>query len=379
MNGKLVLAVAATIALAGLVGFGAAMESGGDTAVSDESDDEKVTSGEEVIENVLTSDDIETLQATVAYERDTGDEFGADEPLVEEIWLDGDQLRTDTYHGDELETVTILDDDEQLVHHVDDNEYTERTTSFNATDRHANPLPENEFDEIAYDVKLIGEERHEGHDTYHIQLEITDEDELEGVGEVTLDMWIEDEHWYPVTMTTAVSHDETEDDVQYAGEEFEMTVTHENLTLNEAVDDDPFDYELPEDAEERSTSPSTDRYDSADELNEASELNVTVPETLDTYEFHQGSVHSFDDNDNAYATYGEEHTVSVSITNQSYDTVDEDGETVTVNDREATVTTHSFGDTEYTSLQLECDGQTVTIGGELTEDEVIGFAEEIDC
>lgn len=218
------------------------------------------------------------------------------------------------------------------------------------------------FDDVAdqFNVTVNGTEEVADTEAYVAELTPTDRD----TGTITV--WLNQSTYFPVQVQQSFTAENTT---------YETTTTYENVTLNPGFDADVFDYEPPEDATVETTElPDTESVESAEALREAANRSVAEPELPTDFSFDSGTVVTDDGNESVMASYAND-TATVQVSQRAAAGYAPGGETVTVGDRNATLTT--FGDT--VAVSWTCDATTYTVTTDVSESLARSVAASVDC
>lgn len=217
-----------------------------------------------------------------------------------------------------------------------------------------------------YDVSYEGSASVGDRDTYVIELTPKNGSSTEIVTEWTL--WIDKERWFPVR---------SEMTSRFDNETMTTTTEYTNLTFDVDVPDGTFEFDPPAGATvETYETPTIRQYDSVAAADANSSLDVTAPADLpEGFELTRASTSNGSEFESAILTYGN-GSASVVVRQSTRSTPGTDAaETVTVNGREAAVTTYG----ETTSLTWTCDGRTYSVTGQLPTEDLVAVAESLDC
>lgn len=254
--------------------------------------------------------------------------------------------------------VIVQTDNEMISYDADENTVTEFEFDH---DPEQTPFA---TEEMISDALNDSEISYEGTETVadravHV-IALTDEDHG------TTTVWADQEFWYPLKTETAF---------EQGDDEWTMTMSYEEVTFNEGVDDAAFTFDPPEDATvEEFESPETQTVDSPDAVDAAVPFEFAEPDLPEKFTFEQATVSERDDSVTAFVSYeADDETVSYSLTDDT--THDPSGESVEIGNTEGTIS--EFGD--QTSVVWDCDGVRHSLSGELDRETLIDSAASADC
>lgn len=193
---------------------------------------------------------------------------------------------------------------------------------------------------------------------------LTDED----TGQTTT-IWADKEFWYPLKYKT------TFESLEQGDEQWTTTMTYEDVTFNEGVDDEVFEFEPPENATvEEFGSLETQTIESADEVDAAIPQEFVEPDLPDEFAFEEATVTGTDDSVTTFVRYEADHdTVRFIIAN---DTKGEStGESVEIGNTDGTIS--EVGD--QLSVAWECDGVGYSLNGDLDRETLVDSAASVGC
>jgi len=260
------------------------------------------------------------------------------------------------------ETVTVINESETVTYDPDANEVTRIDRS--GVDQGAFDAPTTvEALAAADSIESEGTEEVDGRETDRVSADLPG-DNTEG----ELIAWLDPGTYFPVRVETVLG----------SGDEraFSSVVEYENVALNPDISDAQFTLDPPEDAEESEIEPpETTTFDSVEEL--AAESPISVPEPTLPAEFELDDARLIDGNVTAVNLRYTNGSGSVSVNKRSeqreFET--DDGETVTVGDREGT-----YQEVVQSGLvSWTCDGSRYTVTGQLSREALLEIAASVEC
>ena len=308
---------------------------------------------------------LETVQFTRVSETEVDDNTHTQKEHVVAD-LTAFQSRTETVGADSTygsNTTTVTNESMSVTYNADEN-----TVSRFESDREILlPRLERLANESMVDYEYAGTDTVDGQDVY--VLELTPEEQPAADVESSLTLYVDSESNFPVKSVTTVE-----------SEEFSSTttMTYENVTLNEEIPDSTFDLDVPDDASEPSTAvgPDISRYDSYESLQTTTTLAIPDAELTDGYEFDSAQVI---DGENYYSVstrYTDGNTsVSISVQNETIGGFSDHDEYEEVSVGSDTGWYVEYG--EYGFLHWESDGQSYTLYGNLSEEEILDIATSV--
>lgn len=212
-----------------------------------------------------------------------------------------------------------------------------------------------------YEIVLNGTESVDGTEAY--VAELTPETDTQ-VSEMTV--WLDQSTYFPVKVHQEIDLEDAE---------YEATIRYENVTLNPEFEADTFEYDPPADATvEPVDLPDTEQFDSPAGLEDATNYSVPQPDLPDDFAFDQGTITTHNGTQSASAAYSNgSATLRLGVYPGSQ--YSSDGDTVTVDGRDATVS--SYADT--TLVTWTCDGLRYTVTSTAGEDLALSAAASVTC
>lgn len=208
-------------------------------------------------------------------------------------------------------------------------------------------------------VSYVGTDTVAGRDVHIIEIVRTERDS-------TTTLKVDQEYWYPLALETTSN---------YNGTETTLSWTHRNVTFNEPVADDAFNFEPPAGAElEASHSPKMNEYDSVNAANDATPYDITEPAVPDKYSLDETQVMVFNGTSTTSLTYTNgKSRLYFSITNESRS--EPSGESVAIGNTAGTV--NSYG--ESTTIAWDCEGLRYSLSGQLNQSTLVESAASVGC
>ena len=211
-------------------------------------------------------------------------------------------------------------------------------------------------------VSFEGTDTVAGRDVYVVSLDSENE---AGTSNTTLK--VDQEYWFPLEYTTTS---------QFGDTEMTVTTTHRNVTFNEPVADDRFSFDPPEGATlEQTNSIASEEFDSVEQLDAATAFDVPTPSVPDSYTLDSANTFTTDGNTSATVVYTNDSDGRLSYSVAPGTDATMDGETVTVDSTEVTVT--EYGST--TSVSWTCGDTQYTLAGELDRETLLASVESVGC
>jgi len=334
-------------------------------------DTDETPSGDEILsasENRLSS--LETLVMSVETNITTGE--NETYSTEKDVWVDyeNDRIRTERA-SDYGETVTVRNESQTVTYNVDENSVSRFNSSL--TERRFDPTG---LDRLfnGSDATLEGRERLDGEETYRLSLE-PNTTELATVDSFDITVWVDAETYFPKEASTVVSSE------NYS---FETTQRYRNVSLNESLSDDRFTIDVPDDAEEPSSSDYDFRsYESLSNLRANATGDVPSPELPENYSFDDGYIveHDGDVSLTIRYTAGANETLTVSrLSGDGFNySESHEFESVDVGNRTGWYNEYDTGDSSVAMVAWDCDGARYTVSGHLERSETVDIAESITC
>lgn len=192
-------------------------------------------------------------------------------------------------------------------------------------------------------------------------IELTD-DETDG----TTTLWADQEFWYPLKYETTMGQGDRQ---------VTTTMTYEEVTFNEDVDDDAFEFEPPANATvEEFEPPETQSLESAADVDAATPYEFVEPDLPERFSFTEATITEAGDSVTTLVSYeAVDETVRFSLTNNT----DRDltGESTEIGDTEGTVSELSG----QTTVTWDCNGLRYSLSGELDREILIDSAASVSC
>lgn len=211
-------------------------------------------------------------------------------------------------------------------------------------------------------VSFEGTDTVAGRDVYVVSL---DRESEAGTSNTTVK--VDQEYWYPLEYTTTTQFDDTETT---------MTMTHRNVTFNEPVADDRFSFDPPEGATlERTSSIGSEEFDSVERLDAATDFDVPTPSVPDGYSLESATTFTTNGNTSATVVYTNDSDARLSYSVSPETESNVDGETVTVDSTEVTVTEYG----SMTRASWTCGETRYALSGELDRETLLELVESVDC
>jgi len=345
-----------------------------------EDDDESTTATTQNTENLTgdrilstfqnRSDSLETLVMTAETNITTDD--NETHSSEKKIWVDyeNERIRTERT-SDYGETITVRNESTTVTYNVEENSVSRFNSS--VTDRQFDPTGLERLSNNS-DATFEGREQLDGEETYRLSLEPN----MTGTpvtGSVTITVWLDAETYFPKQTHSAVSSE------NYS---FETTQQYRNVSLNESLSDDRFSIDVPDDAEEPSSSDfDMTSYESLSNLKANATQNVPSPDLPANYSFESGYIVEDGDDFSLTLRYtaGENETVTVS--QRSGDgfnfSESEDFESVDVGNQTGWYNEYDTDASTVAMVAWDCDGNRYTVSGPLEKSETIDLAESIRC
>lgn len=218
------------------------------------------------------------------------------------------------------------------------------------------------FDDVAaeFNVTVNGTEHVAGVEARVVELTPTGRE----TGAMTA--WLNQSTYFPVR----VQQEFTADNTTYV-----TTTTYENVTLNPGFEDEVFEFEPPANATvETETLPETETVESMDALRDAANQSVASVDVPTDFAFEKGTVVTDDGNETVAASYAND-TATVRVTQRVGTTYTPSGESVTVDGRNATLS--SYGDTVVVSWT--CEETSYIVTSDVDESLTRSVAASVDC
>jgi outer membrane lipoprotein-sorting protein len=212
-----------------------------------------------------------------------------------------------------------------------------------------------------YNVTVEGSATIDGTETHVAEL-TPEQSNVDG----NMTVWLDKSTYFPVKITqTFAANDQS----------FETTIWFENVTLDPEFEPGIFDYEPPADATVDTVDlPESERFDSMTALEDAANQSVASVELPDDFAFERGMVILDDGNETVRSVYTNE-SARVSVAQYTERALTTDGEDLTVNGHDATLTT--YGDTAM--VTWTCEGTMYAVTTSAGADFATDVAASVDC
>jgi outer membrane lipoprotein-sorting protein len=209
------------------------------------------------------------------------------------------------------------------------------------------------------DVVFEGEVTLDGESVQKLSLH--PENDTQGFSAGTITMWVDLDEQFPVQIRYA------------SGGEANVTSTirYENVTVNPGIPDARFRFDPPANATVTTSSLSMQTYDSRAALANDTEMAVPDPTVPDEFSFDRGVV--LDDAVTLQYTNGSA-SLLVTVSDAESESSDR-GESVAIGDHEGRFV--STG--EFASVRWACDGNSVSVSGQLGRTAILDVARSIGC
>lgn len=355
--------------------------------------------GEQLSQELNATEPPETLSATVETTATTTDPNGSEtESLTETVWLrDDGTSRTEAggnHSSGEDGGYIVVNDGEQVWHQ--DNEsgsVTSYETGANDSSRLERIHAEQERYFDRFEVESVDETTVDGREAHRVVFEPPRNETVER----SIDIMIE-ETTYRIPLETSLENAsgdqpneiviafdaETMFPLQYemASPSAEFSVTYENVSFNDPLDDELFEFEPPADSEpDGIVLPETVDYDNVDDADAAVNFSVSAPDN-DTipsgFDLESVSGTTYPDEERTQVTQSyrddDDRSIRVAV-GDGPRSIPVEGSSVLVNDADATL-----GETEHgTELEWEHAGQYYHLFAdeELSEETVLEIAESL--
>ncbi|MFP8954048.1 DUF4367 domain-containing protein [Natrialbaceae archaeon A-arb3/5] len=321
--------------------------------------------GDELLEATVDAESsVDTVQGTQTVTMDDGTESVT---TTQDVW----QRTTGEYRAEIVDTdepeqfdVVVADGTTTWLYDEDNNEVVQADLGLDQAEQEA--LNEGFVEAFTddMDASVEGTETVADRDAYVLELTADGEDALYESATI----WVDQETDYPLKQESTTS----------IGDELTMTVTFEDVTFDEEIDDEIFAFEPPEDAEVLSFDDMTfEQYDTVEEAEEVAPLELPEPEVPDEYALENVMVSENLMGWSAAQQYTDESGafLSVSVAEESQEPVFEpDTDPVELDGVDATIREVTETNTQ---IEWDDDGLTYIVSGELDEDELIAVAESI--
>ncbi|PYZ95541.1 hypothetical protein CR205_18600 [Alteribacter lacisalsi] len=221
------------------------------------------------------------------------------------------------------------------------------------------------------DVTAHGKETIAGRDTIHLSLTPVDEEEIAMFGEVSYEIWIDEETYMPLKM-------------EWESDDFTSSMVYTEIEYNLDLSDDFFAYEIPEGAEVQTWEDELDSMMlSLDELRETTDMPVPeftyLPEGFEFesafhYEESGGEAAMLDFTDGGLGYF----TLSISTTEDPYGLGEEaDKEVIQIGDLEGErITVYDMTILSWTAEEVQYE--LLSFGEDLSDEELLKVAEGLE-
>jgi len=345
-----------------------------------ENDDEPTTATKQNTENLTgdrilstfqnRSDSLDTLVMTAETNITTDD--NETHSTEKKIWVDYENKRIRTERtSDYGETITVRNESTTVTYNVEENSVSRFNSS--VTDRQFDPTGLERLINNS-DATFEGREQLDGEETYRLSLEPY----MTGTpvtGSVNITVWLDAETYFPKQAHSAVSSE------NYS---FETTQHYRNVSLNESLSDDRFTIDVPDDAEEPSSSDfDMTSYESLSNLQANTTQDVPSPTLPENYSFESGYIVEHDNDTSLTLRYTAEENERLTVSQRSGDgfnySESDAFESVEVGSQTGWYNEYDAGDTTVAMVAWDCDGSRYTVSGPLEKSETIDIAESIHC
>lgn len=345
-------------------------ESNNEPATANERTNETPT-GDEILSTYQNrTASLDTLVMTVETNITTdGNETYSSE---KDVWVDYENERSRTERTSEYgKTITVRNETATVTYNVEENSVSRFNGSL--TDRQFDPTGLNQLINNS-DATFEGREQLNGEETYRLSLEPNTTD-LTVTGSFNITVWVDAETYFPTQAHSSMSSEE------YS---FETTQQYRNVTLNESLSDERFTIDIPDDAEEPSSSDyEMTSYESLSNLRTNATQEVPSPDLPANYSFDSGYIVEHDNDTSLTLRYtaGENETLTVSQrSGDGFDYSESEGfESVDVGSQTGWYNEHDTGETTVAMLAWDCGGNRYSVSGPLEKSQLKDIAESITC
>lgn len=276
------------------------------------------------------------------------------------------QSRTETVGADSTygsNTTTVTNESMSITYNADEN----TVSRFESEREILLPRLERLANESAVDYEYAGTDTVDGREVCVLELTPAEQPDIDVETSVTL--YVDSETYFPVQAVSTVE-----------SEEYSSTTTmnYKNVTLNEEIPDSTFELDVPEDASEPSTNagPDISQYDSHESLRSNTTLTVPDAKLDDGYEFHSAQII---DGENYYSVstrYTDGNAwISISLRNETVGSFSDHDEYEEVTVGSDTGWYVEYG--EHGFLHWESGGQSYTLSGDLSKEEILDVATSV--
>ncbi|MFC6719678.1 DUF4367 domain-containing protein [Natrialbaceae archaeon GCM10025810] len=347
-----------------LGGVGLTDESGDD---EDDDTDDELPDGDELLENALEADaNVENVHGVQTVTMATDDEVVE---TKQEVWARGsDQMRTEVLESDNPDEIDVMvaNGSTTWMYDEDANKASVMELAFGDEDLDAfgDALVDVGYGNVSASVE--GTDTIADRDVYVLELTPDGDDAM---FESTT-MLIDQETHYPLKQETTTS----------IGGDLTITLEFEEIDFDPEVDDDLFTFEPPEDAEVYDANDfEPQQFDDVEGAESAVPFEIPEPDVPEEFTLETVTASENMYGSTATQQYADESgtflSVSVGDAAGTASVLEQDGETVEIDDVEAVV--REAPDLGTATVRWQDDGLTYTVNGDLETDELVAIAESI--
>lgn len=348
-----------------LVTAGCLGATGGETD-DEPADIEDLPDADDLLEATLESQSaVETVQGTQTVTIEDGEETVT---TTQEVWQRApDQYRAEIIETDEPEQfdVTVTDGNTTWMYDETENVAVRATFEFDDADQEAFEQGVLEMFSQGMEPSVTGTETVADREAYVLELTPVGEDATYESATV----WVDRETSYPLRQETTMA---------IGDEEMTTFVGFEEVTIDEPIEDEIFEFEPPEDAEIRDADDFTfEQYGSVAEAEDAVPFELPEPTVPGGYALETVVVSENLAGWGATLQYADDQgsLLTVTVAEETQEPVVEpDSEPVDVDGVDATIRSITA---DERAIEWEADGLSYTVSGDLEDDELLAVAESI--
>ena len=260
--------------------------------------------------------------------------------------------------------VYVTNETHMVRYDADANEYTVTELNGDTFDRDLSSQLTDQLE--THDVYYNGTDTVRGQQAHKVTLVPNESADTYAAGTTTV--WVDDEKMFPVKMVTETDNEDIT---------MNSTVTYSDVELNPELDEAPFTFDPPADAEKaENTGPDIAEYESIDELDQDTNVSVPNPDLPEDFEFSDGSVFDHKNVTTVSADYTDgDNRVSVSLRAGGEVHSNEESETVELDKQ--TGQYQEYGDSGVVSW--ECSDDVYAVAGDLDKSELTDIAASLEC
>lgn len=289
--------------------------------------------------------------------------------LQRRMWVDYKKNRVRIHtKTEEMEIITVRNESTTVTYNVDNNQVSRFETP-------GGTEPTTPIDRLLNNSEITYEGTEHLNDRQTYRLSVTPEYTGDMLGSVNVDIWIDNETYFPTKINVNSEYDEFS---------YETTTHFRNVSLNQSIPDSTFKLNIPEDAKDSvEISTSRQAYESLSKLRSETDRFVPSPDVPERYSFNQGSVVDGEDYQSVTLRYRTDSDKTLNVVKRPSSvynfTPNDRHEEVDINGNTGYYTQHDGGDTTLSILVLPCENNSYSLSGNPPKNQITYIAESLKC